>query len=140
MSKEISQERKTYYAIGLTITVIGFISFMSVFAFAFLGGPFLLGINFMAPGFIGFTLIIIGQGIMTFARLGKAGSGLVLDPKQAREDLKPYSSQVGGMLSDVLDEVDLPLQGKEVVKVRCRQCQALNDEDARFCKHCGSVL
>ena len=99
-----------------------------------------MGFNFMAPGFIGFTLIIIGQGIMTFARLGKAGSGLVLDPKQAREDLKPYSSQVGGMLNDVLDEVDLPLQTKEVVKVRCRQCQALNDEDARFCKHCGSVL
>ena len=140
MKTEISQERKTFYTIGLIITGIGFISFLSVFAFAFLGDPFQLGFNFMAPGFIGFTLIIIGQGIMTFARLGKAGSGLVLDPKQAREDLRPYSSQVGGMLNDVLDEVDLPLQSKEVVKVRCRQCQALNDEDARFCKHCGSVL
>lgn len=140
MKTEISQERKTFYTIGLITTGIGFVSFLSVFAFAFLGDPFRMGFNFMAPGFIGFTLIIIGQSITTYARLGKAGSGLILDPKQAREDLRPYSSQVGGMLSDVLDEVDLPLQSKEVVKVRCRQCQALNDEDARFCKHCGSVL
>lgn len=140
MSTEISKERKILYTIGLITTGIGFVSFLSVFAFAFLGDPFRMGFSFMAPGFIGFTLIIIGQGIMTYARLGKAGSGLILDPKQAREDLKPYSSQVGGMLNDVLDEVDLPSQSKEVVKVRCRQCQALNDEDARFCKHCGSIL
>jgi hypothetical protein len=140
MSTEISKERKTLYTIGLITTGVGFVSFLSVFAFAFFGDPFRMGFSFMAPGFIGFILIIVGQGIATFARLGKAGSGLVLDPKQAREDLKPYSSQVGGMLNDVLDEVDLPNKTKEVVKVRCRHCQALNDEDARFCKHCGSIL
>jgi hypothetical protein len=26
------------------------------------------------------------------------------------------------------------------VKVRCRNCQALNDEDARFCGQCGASL
>lgn len=28
----------------------------------------------------------------------------------------------------------------EVVKVRCRQCRALNEETARFCSQCGQAL
>lgn len=29
---------------------------------------------------------------------------------------------------------------KEVIKVRCRQCQALVDEDAKFCPSCGALM
>jgi ribosomal protein L40E len=29
---------------------------------------------------------------------------------------------------------------KEVVKVRCRGCGELNDEDATFCKKCGERM
>ena len=29
---------------------------------------------------------------------------------------------------------------KEVVKVRCRACKALNDESAKTCKECGAEL
>ena len=96
--------------------------------------------NPMANGFIGFILIIIGQSISILGARGLAGSGLILDPKQAREDLKPYSSQVGGMINDALEEVDLLNESKEVIKVRCPSCKTLNDEDAKYCKKCGAQL
>ena len=141
MSKEISKNRKTLYYVGNGISLIGFILFLSVFFTTFLN-PFdmMSSSNPMANGFIGFILIIIGQSISILGARGLAGSGLILDPKQAREDLKPYSSQVGGMINDALEEVDLLNESKEVIKVRCPSCKTLNDEDAKYCKKCGAQL
>jgi len=36
-------------------------------------------------------------------------------------------------------ETDRPRE-RNVVKVRCRNCQSLNDEVAKFCNQCGAVL
>jgi len=143
MSKELSNNRKVLYYTGNLISVIGFLSFISVFFTAFLSNPFEMmssSYNPMAPALIGFFLIILGQFISNIGLKGKAGSGLILDPKQAREDLKPYSSQVGGMINDALEEIDLKNNPKEIIKIRCRSCNVLNEEDARFCKNCGSTL
>jgi hypothetical protein len=79
---------------------------------------------------------------------GAAGAGVILDPDQAREDLEPYSRMAGGMVKDVLEEADVdlgrrhrdPEEEVEAIKVRCRKCRALNDEDARFCDQCGGPL
>jgi hypothetical protein len=30
--------------------------------------------------------------------------------------------------------------GQDVVKVRCRSCQSLNDETAKFCGQCGAAI
>jgi hypothetical protein len=55
----------------------------------------------------------------------------------------------GGVLQDALSEVDIVRKAEErleapppaqVVKVRCRKCQALSDETARFCSQCGAAL
>jgi ribosomal protein L40E len=143
MSKELSSNRKALYYVGNLISIIGFLSFISVFFTAFLSNPFEIissSYNPMAPALIGFILIILGQFISNIGVKGKAGSGLILDPKQAREDLKPYSSQVGGMINDALEEIDLKNNSKETIKIRCRSCNVLNEEDARFCKNCGSTL
>jgi ribosomal protein L40E len=143
MSKELSSNRKALYYVGNLISIIGFLSFISVFFTAFLSNPFEIissSYNPMAPALIGFILIILGQFISNIGVKGKAGSGLILDPKQAREDLKPYSSQVGGMINDALEEIDLKNNSKEIIKIRCRSCNVLNEEDARFCKNCGSTL
>jgi ribosomal protein L40E len=143
MSKELSNNRKVLYYTGNLISVIGFLSFISVFFTAFLSNPFEMmssSYNPMAPAFIGILMIIIGQFISNIGLKGKAGSGLILDPTQAREDLKPYSSQVGGMINDALEEIDLKNNAKEIIKIRCRSCNVLNEEDAKFCKNCGSTL
>lgn len=143
MSKELTSNRKILYYAGHVISIIGFLFFISLFFTIFLSDPFEMmdqTYNPMAPTFIGFFLIIIGQFISNIGLKGKAGSGLILDPKQAREDLKPYSSQVGGMINDALEEIDLKNNSKEIIMIRCRSCNTLNDEDARFCKNCGSSL
>ena len=35
---------------------------------------------------------------------GLAGSGVVLDPEKAREDVEPWSRMAGGVVKDALDE------------------------------------
>lgn len=149
MSK-IPQERKTMYYIGNGLMIVGMILFFSVFVSVgcMMSDPF--GSSTSMPNFgnaiFGFILIAIGGVVKNIGAKGVAGSGVILDPEQAREDLKPYSEAAGGMLNDVISNVDAidkltkPEEEKEVVKIRCRSCKALNDEDAKFCKSCGAEL
>lgn len=82
---------------------------------------------------------------MRIGAKGAAGSGLVLDPDKAREDLKPYNEAKGGMINDVISNIDvvdkiITHEEKEVIKIKCRECGGLNEEDAKFCKSCGKEL
>ncbi len=96
----------------------------------------------MVFGVVGMIIIIVGGLVGSLSAKGAAGSGLILDPEQARKDLEPFSRMEGGMLKDALDEAGLiPDKPDEpLVKVRCLQCKELNDEDSKFCKNCGSPL
>lgn len=151
----ISPERKILYYSGLALIVIGVILFISTF-FSFAGSmssphsmmPGMDG-NFNPGGIfiravIGIILIIAGGVLTSIGAKGAAGSGIILDPGKAREDLKPFNQAKGKMINDVLDNIDVvdsvksSLNAKEVVRVRCRSCSTLNEEDARFCKGCGS--
>ena len=151
--KEISNERKTLYYIGMGLTAIGAILFISTFFtfFSFMNpdtmfedGPSFI-FSFMGRPVIGMVLMIVGSIIRTVAVKGVAGSGLVLDPKKAREDLSPWTHMAGGMINDVLDKTPLNKKAetssvKEIIKIRCKNCSELNDEDAKFCKNCGEKL
>ena len=57
----------------------------------------------------GVVCITAGQGLMRLGRSGAAGSGLKLDPEQARRDLEPWNRMAGGMLRDTLDEAGINL-------------------------------
>lgn len=167
---EIKKSRKVTYYIGMGMMILGFILFISVFfSFASVFNNFSNGFNsstyidsnFNAPymgfnrgssfGFsftnpiLGMILIIVGRIVMNIGAKGAAGSGLILDPEQSREDLKPFNEAKGGMINDVISNIDVVdkfvnPQEKEVIKVRCTNCKALNDEDAKFCKECGNAL
>lgn len=63
---------------------------------------------------------------------------MILGPKKARADLKPFSKQVGGMANDTLEEVNF--HHKETIKIRCSNCKHLNDESAKYCNNCGEKL
>ncbi|MBI1387112.1 MAG: zinc ribbon domain-containing protein [bacterium] len=158
-NRGISEERKTAYYAGMAISGIGFLLFMVPFASVFLSigtssiNPSGIGSAFGA-GFIGFIMIAVGQVIRGIGARGLAGSGVLLDPEQARRDLEPYSRMSGGMMDDALSESDTvrnfvesfshggddDSEPREVIKVRCRGCGALNDEDARFCDQCGAAM
>jgi hypothetical protein len=146
---KISKKRKATYYVGIGLVVIGFLLFISVFFFAadFMYNPFTSG---RTPPFsnavIGMVLIIAGSLIMTIGAKGAAGSGLLLDPEKAREDLKPFSESKGKMINDMISNIDVvdrisrPQEEKEVIRIKCRSCGVLNDEDAKYCKGCAEEL
>jgi ribosomal protein L40E len=142
-NNQISSGRKILFYAGRIMMGIGLVLFLSVFVNVAFSDPLqLVDSNPMGPGIIGFIMIFVGTLISGVGAAGKAGSGMILDPEQAREDLKPFSRQAGGMLNDALQAADLKehLSAKETVKVRCRSCGELNDEDATFCKKCGERM
>jgi ribosomal protein L40E len=142
-NNQISSGRKTLFYAGRIMMGIGLVLFLSVFVTVAFSDPLqLVDSNPMGPGIIGFIMIFVGTLISGVGAAGKAGSGMILDPEQAREDLKPFSRQAGGMLNDALQAADLKehLSAKEIVKVRCRSCGELNDEHATFCKKCGERM
>lgn len=47
------------------------------------------------------------------------------------------------MINDALKEVDMLKKSEEEkaeIRVRCRHCRELNEEDARYCKSCGKEM
>jgi hypothetical protein len=156
--RRISPERKNIYYAGMSVMAVGGLLFLSTFVtFAMDFGNFdnvqgqVQSSIFRALG--GMALLVVGGLMMRVGFLGTAGSGLVLDPEKAREDLEPWARAGGGLASDAMSEVPLVkkledhLDGgnradapKPVVKVRCPGCRALNDEGAKFCNQCGGAI
>lgn len=146
MPGRISSGRKTTYYIGIGLIVVGVILFFSVF-FSAIGS---FNDPWKTPPFqnavIGMLMMIGGGVLATIGARGPAGSGVVLDPEKAREDLKPFNEAAGEMINDTLEKVKVldkftnHSEAREVVKIRCRNCGTLNDEDAKFCKGCGLGL
>lgn len=153
---KISPERKAAYYIGMGVSGLGVLLFLSNFFVVAnqASDPFGMMARNPMPGFVaraigGMILMVVGQVISRAGARGAAGSGLILDPEQAREDLKPWAQAAGGIVKDALGEIKAPTapapaapapEPEVVVKVKCPDCHALNDEDARFCKQCGKTL
>ena len=167
---DVSPQRKALYQVGLVLAAIGVCSFLGGFVFAFCSigcerrdsrDPFAIAmrepfdtakVTFPMCG-IGMLLSITGSVLMSVGARGVAGSGMTLDPERARRDLEPLNRMAGGMAKDMLDEAGIDLSGLGAkaapgaapppapeIKIRCRGCGGLNDEDAKFCKSCGAPL
>ncbi len=97
-------------------------------------------IGFRAFG--GMALLVIGGIIRGIGARGFAGSGVILDPERARDELEPYSRMAGGMAKDLLEEANVNLGGEptKVIMVKCRSCEGLSQESAKFCQECGTKL
>ena len=120
--------------------LIGGLSFFSVFVTGCMNfGDFS---NFegdakssMFRALLGMALLIAGGALASVGARGLAGSGLILDPEQARGDLEPFARQGGGMVKDALDEAGIAVgrgDGPQIM-IRCRACQTLNEEGSKFC-------
>lgn len=147
MARQLSEGRKTAYYAGMALMIAGFLLFASTFVtFAANFGDFS---NFqsdarsgMVRAFGGIALLIVGGIVRGIGARGMAGSGVLLDPEQARRELEPYSRMAGGMVKDALEEVGgAPrADGGKVVMLRCRGCGKLNEEDSKFCQECGEEI
>ena len=146
---EIPPQRKMLYNIGTALMVLGgllcVVGFIT-FASEGMSSVHSMTINSGAPS--GFMMVVIGMLLLAggsivqrIAARGVAGSGLVLDPEKAREDLHPYTHMAGGMVKDAVEAFrDGQSKPQEVIKVRCPHCKALNDETDKFCGQCGKEL
>lgn len=114
--RQISEGRQTAYYLGTIIMVIGGLLFLSVFITGALNfGNF---DNFEERGsseflraIIGMVLIVIGAVVKDIGAKGFAGSGVILNPEDAREDLEPWSRMAGGVVKDAVDEAGINLSG-----------------------------
>ncbi len=148
MARQISGQRKALYYLGMTLTILGVLVFGSVFVSSAMHfGDFTdfegRAKSAMFRAIAGMAMAGLGGLLMGLGARGAAGSGLVLDPDQARDDLEPYSRMVGGMAKDALDEAGITLGGnspQRVVLLKCLNCGTLNPEEAKFCQECGTKL
>jgi len=58
-------------------------------------------------GVVGMGLMIVGRMLAAIGSRGLAGSGVMIDPEQARKDLEPWSRMAGGIVKDAIDETGL---------------------------------
>ena len=143
----MSPERKGAYYAGMGLIGLGFLLFFLVFMgeaahFGDFSNMESNAKSSMARAFGGMVLIVVGGVLRRVGARGLAGSGILLDPKQARRDLEPYSRMAGGMVQDALEETSLDPRGRpeRVVMVKCASCGRLNEEDSKFCQECGKGI
>lgn len=142
----ISTERKAAFYFGSGLVVVGMLMFLSFFLTVARGfGGVQPGPSAMLAPIIGMAIMLAGRAIRSVGARGFAGSGVMLDPTQAREDLRPYSKMAGGMIGDVLEHADVSRHAKaaapeRIIMVRCRACEFLNEENSKFCQECGTKL
>ncbi|MBU4198686.1 MAG: zinc ribbon domain-containing protein [Verrucomicrobia bacterium] len=147
MTKQITEQRKSAYYFGMILMIIGGLMFFSVFITGAMNfGNFS---NFQADAqssmlraIGGMALLITGVIIRSIGARGLAGSGVVLDPEKARQELEPYSRMAGGMVKDALDEANVSFGGKaeKVIMIKCPACGKLNEEDSKFCQECSKQM
>jgi hypothetical protein len=114
--RQVSPERKGIYYLGMGLSGLGALVFMSTFLTAAMSfGDFTnfheRGRSMAVRSVVGMSMMIVGGGLMTVGRAGLAGSGVMLDPERSRRDVEPWSRATGGMISDALDEAGIQLGG-----------------------------
>ncbi len=117
---QISENRRAIYYLGLGMVILAPVLCFGAIGYAFLSMgthsmPNPLGI--FVPFILGMILGMIGKALMAVGSRGLAGSGLKLDPGEAREDLKPWSKMAGGMLNDAGINLNLGQQAQNSAPV-----------------------
>jgi hypothetical protein len=108
----ISPQRKQLNAVATIVSIIGLVLFLSTFVSAALSfgdfSNFDSNVRSMSlRAVVGMIMMIAGGAMKALAYGGAAGSGLTLDPDQARKDLEPWARLRGGLTKDQLDEMGI---------------------------------
>jgi len=136
--RQIPPERRAIFYVGLIVSVIGILSFLSTFlSFAAHFGDFTnfeqRGSSMMMRAVIGMVMMIAGGLLSGVGKAGLAGSGITLDTEQARRDVEPWSRMAGGVLKDAMDEAGIGGDSKPTDETlafdeRLRRLKQLRDD------------
>jgi hypothetical protein len=137
--RQIPPERKAIFYIGMAVAVIGFLCFISVFfSEASNFGDFTnfkqRGRSMGARAVVGMVMMFAGAIMTSIGRMGLAGSGVKLDPEEARRDVEPWARMTGGVVKDAMDEAGIKLgdqpSGEQLpLDQRLRRLQKLRDDN-----------
>jgi hypothetical protein len=116
VQRRVPPERKAFFYIGMAVGVVGLLCFISTFFSSVSNfGDFT---NFEQRGrsmgtraVLGMVLMVAGGFLMRVGRMGLAGSGVKLDPEEARRDVEPLARITGGVIKDAMDEAGIKLGG-----------------------------
>ena len=136
--RQIPPERKAIFYIGMTVGVVGLLCFASTFVSAIFSfgdfSNFKERVHSMGIGaIVGMGLMGAGVFLTIVGRMGLAGSGVKLDPEQARRDVEPLARMTGGIVKDAMDEAGIKLGGSQSNEElpfdeRLRRLQKLRDD------------
>jgi hypothetical protein len=98
------------YYVGMAVTVIGFLTFFSTFiSSAMHFGGEEQGRSMAIRAIIGMFMVVGGSFLTLIGRMGVAGSGIKLDPEEARRDVEPWARMTGGVVKDAMDEAGIKM-------------------------------
>jgi len=152
-NRKLPTSRKRLYYIGMALIILGIIlyivaayrthqSFSNSFNNPF---PFIRsGRAKVHSPILGAILGIIGAIMMIIGRRGLSGTGIILSPEGERKDMEPWNRSKGRQIQDMLEETKLDeligskVETQEVIRLKCQTCEALNNEESKFCDQCGA--
>jgi hypothetical protein len=124
---------------GIVLYIVGFTIDTFIIAPLVIGG-FLLVISF---GVLAFGLQIrfaanAGKYARYMARETAPAANIMM--KKTAPGMKTAAGAVAEGIAEGLGKEGMSLGGKEVVKIKCRNCGYLETEDAEYCSKCGQVM
>ena len=145
---DVQTWRKIAYYAGAALTLLVFSFFDGLSSGSGGSGPgSFVAFRDFPLAFVGFFLILAGQGLRAVGRRGLAGSGVVLSPEGEARDAEPWRRSRGAQMQDALEEMPMVRDavaqgaaGQPQIRVRCTACGYLETEDARFCSGCGASM
>jgi hypothetical protein len=125
--------------IGIPLVIVGFSSFLQLqsdfFSLSFEENSALSTQAFgsLVPGMF---LVIIGAGVLRFGFIGRVS-------KYIADETGPAISSVSESITRGVKEgggIDITVHSESNIRIKCRNCGTLNDENATYCDNCGSQL
>jgi len=120
----LSFDEHSYYS------TVGF-AFLAPGMFMILPGLFLLSVANMGK-MARFTYEEGGRAMSKVSNKAIDGYGRVIG--KSTEAMAKWVRSAGGI------NLDIDTNKEQVIKVRCRACDTLNDENAKFCDECGQPI
>lgn len=128
--------KQVLYSLGIGMMVVGFFLFISIFFYlgSLIGSQAKFNLENIPVINVFSGLMLIAVGFI----LSKAGAKGIKEAPKAANPLKTDDNTKQWNVAG-------PGAGKtaetvEIIKIRCKSCGTLNDEDAEYCKKCGTKI
>jgi putative Mn2+ efflux pump MntP len=139
MKDKLKKRSKNLFIAGIFSLIIAIVLIVLSFVFSDFGPNIALFIPSMFLIFIGIVLFLVGFQLWYATKMDKI-SGYI--SRATGGSAKYTTEKVTDGFATGLEKHGMSIGGggKEVVKIKCRNCGYLETEDAEFCSKCGERM